>query len=285
MNVTREEAEKMVERERDMVVKAMENKVTDNILKGARKGRELHQLKGRLLWRLRMEEERRKFINTLRERLDKKRGEVRRDHKKHVRAIRINGKKEDKVKLPPELHRYKKAEVFQTSARMTLRPGQAVGPVVVGLENKLLDRDEIAALVRGPKFCVRRVLGDERYLIEFEKRYFKLRLDMKDDDEEEEDDPGGGGQESEEERKERERVEKAIEMAAIDAKTVFNEEEMTIDYGRKRATDCKHSICVKLPGPKSNKIEEGIEYRWPGRGSTGSLRSSSLMRKVSRRAT
>ena len=60
------------------------------------------------MWRFRREEERRKFINTLRERLDKKRGEVRRDHKKHVRAIRINGKKEDKVKPPPELHRYRR---------------------------------------------------------------------------------------------------------------------------------------------------------------------------------
>ena len=40
-------------------------------------GRELHQLKGRLMWRLRRDDERRKFINTLRERLDRKRGEVR----------------------------------------------------------------------------------------------------------------------------------------------------------------------------------------------------------------
>ena len=36
---------------------------------------------------------------------------------------------------------------------------------------------------------------------------------------------------------------------------------MNIDYGRKRATDCKHNTCVKLPAPKSNKVEEGIEYR------------------------
>ena len=36
---------------------------------------------------------------------------------------------------------------------------------------------------------------------------------------------------------------------------------MTIDYGRKRAIDCKHNTCVKLPGPKSTKVEEGIEYR------------------------
>ena len=36
---------------------------------------------------------------------------------------------------------------------------------------------------------------------------------------------------------------------------------MTIDYSKKRATECKHKTCVKLPGPKSNKKEEGIEYR------------------------
>ena len=52
-----------------------------------------------------------------------------------------------------------------------------------------------------------------------------------------------------------------MEIEEIDAKTVCNVEEMTIDFGRKRATDCKHNTCVKLPGPKSTKKEEGIEYR------------------------
>ena len=55
------------------MVRAMENKINDNILKGAIKGRELHQLKGRLFWRLRRKEERRKFTNTLRERLERRR--------------------------------------------------------------------------------------------------------------------------------------------------------------------------------------------------------------------
>ena len=111
------------------------------------------------------------------------------------------------------------------------------------------------SVVRGPKFFVRRVLNEERFLMECEKSYFKLRINMEDDNDEE-DDPGEGGVESENERKE-----KAIEIAAIEAKQVFNEEEMTIDYSKKRATDCKHNTCVKLPGPKSNKKEEGIEYR------------------------
>ena len=78
----------------------------------------------------------------------------------------------------------------------------AIGPVVVGLEDGLLGDDEIAALWRGPKFCVRRVMSEERFLMECEKSYFKVRIDMHDD--EEEDDPGGG-EESEEERIERER--------------------------------------------------------------------------------
>ena len=80
-------------------------------------------------------------------------------------------------------------------------------------------------------------------------------------DDEEALDPGGGEAETEEEKKERERIEKAIEMAAIEAKTVFNKEHMKLDYGKKRATDCKHNTCVKLPRLKSAKIEEGIEYR------------------------
>ena len=62
--------------------------------------------------------------------------------------------------------------------------------------------------------------------MECEKSYFKVRIDMHDDDKE--DDPGGG-EETEEERIERERVEKAAE---LEGKTVFNEDDMTLDYGK-----------------------------------------------------
>ena len=218
-NVSWEEAEMMIEREREAVLRMMENKLTDNILKGARKGRELNQLKGRLLWRLRRDEERRKFLNTLRDRLTKKRKEVRREHLAQFRAIKIDGKKEDNLKLPKELQRYKTVKVFQKDAKTTLKPGQALGSVVVGLEEGLLDEEEISALIRGPKFCVRRGLDEERFLTECEKSYFKLRIDMMEDEE----DTGGGSEpitETEDEKKERERIERAVEMAAIEAKTV-----------------------------------------------------------------
>ena len=66
---------------------------------------------------------------------------------------------------------------------------------------------EIAALCRGPKYCVRRVLDEERFLMDCEKSCFKLRIEMYDNDIRE-DDLGGGVKESEEDRIERERVEK-----------------------------------------------------------------------------
>ena len=68
-------------------------------------------------------------------------------------------------------------------------------------------------------------------------------------------------EESEEEKVERERIEKAVEEAELNAKTVFNEDEMSLDYGRKRATDCKHNTYVKLPRPRSAKVERDIEFR------------------------
>ena len=36
---------------------------------------------------------------------------------------------------------------------------------------------------------------------------------------------------------------------------------MTIDYGRKRATDCKHNTNIRLPGPRCGKTEQEIEFR------------------------
>ena len=257
--LSREAVEEMMLREREVIMNTMTNKLSDNIAKGIRKGRELAKLKSRLFWGMKREDERRKFKNLLNDTLCRKRKEVRREHDKQVRAIKINYKKEDRMRIPQELRRYKDVAVFKKDAGATFRPGTTVGPVTVGLEDGLLSEDEVAALCRGPKFCVRRVLDEETFMMNCEKSYFKLRLDMQDEDDPE-DDPGGGPQ-SEEDRLEEERVRKAAEMAVMEGKTVFNQEDMTLDYGRKRATDCKHNTFVKLPKPKNVKLEQEIEYR------------------------
>jgi hypothetical protein len=100
------------------------------------------------------------------------------------------------------------------------------------------------------------------------------------DDDDEEDDPGGGVVETEDERKERERVEKAIEIAAIEAKQVFNGEEMIINFSKKRATDCKDTA-LNLTRKKKELSTGG----WFGRGFTGTLKIHFPMRRESRRAT
>ena len=79
------------------------------------------------------------------------------------------------------------------------------------------------------------------------------------DDDNTEDAPGGGIEESDQERTERERSEKNAALAEVEGQTVFNADEMTLDYGRMRAKDCKHNTCVKMPRPKSGRVEQEIE--------------------------
>ena len=57
----------ITEREREMVLKAMENKLADSLAEGVKKRQELIKLKQRLWWRLKKEEERRKMNNRIRD--------------------------------------------------------------------------------------------------------------------------------------------------------------------------------------------------------------------------
>ena len=197
----------ILEREREMVGKAMENKLTDSLAEGVRKRKEFNILKERLWWRLgKKEEEKRRVSNRIRDEVGRQRREIKRDHKKQIRQTRIEQKaRKMEVLLPKELSRYREAKVFSKDARMVFKPGEVMGPVTVGLEENLLDQDEVAVLKRGPKFCCRRILSKERYLIEMEKCYCKIRWEERDKDP---DERNSRKEETEAERRERERVER-----------------------------------------------------------------------------
>ena len=99
----------------------------------------------------------------------RQREDIKKDHKNQVREIKMENKKREKdLTLPKELHRYKDAKVFSKDARKMFKPGEVMGPVTVGLEDNLLDVDEVAVLKRGPKFCCRRIMCRERFLIDME---------------------------------------------------------------------------------------------------------------------
>ena len=146
----------------------------------------LIKLKQRLWWRLgNKKEERQKCDNKIRDEVERERRLIKKDHNKQVREIRIEMKKKSNDKnriIPKELKRYSSAKVFQEDARRLFKPGEVMGPVTVGLEDNLLDMEEVAVLKRGPKFCCRRMLSKERFLIEMEKCFCKIRWSERDKD-------------------------------------------------------------------------------------------------------
>ena len=120
----------------------------------------------------------------------------------------------------------------------------------------LLVLDEVAVLKRGPTFCCRRILCRERFLIDMEKCYCKIRWSERDKDPEDKD---LLAKETEEERKERERVERAADDEAVRNLLVFDQDTMEVDYRKKRATSCKHYTNVILPMTLAQ--EQEIECR------------------------
>ena len=260
LRMSRDECENdnsVFKNEREFVRKAMENKLTDNIANLGKKKIELDKSKKRFAWMVK-ETEIRRFKNRLREEVGREREKVKIDHSKQLREIRMSRKtvKKEKFKLPPELRRYRQAAIFGKEAEDIFKPGEVLGPVVVGKETDILSMDEVEVLKKGPKFCIRRVLSKEKYMVEQEKTYVKVRWAKRDDEDEE-----PKVEESDEERKERLRVEHIAEMEAVKATMVFDQDEMLVDFRKQRATNCKHNTYCHLPGPLTAKQEQELEVR------------------------
>ena len=112
-----------------------------------------------------------RFIKTVIQKANIERDNLKRECKKKVREIRMERKKEAAYKLPDDLKRYSSARVFNDSLAKEWKPGDVLGPVIVGEINSLLSQDEVVILAKGPKFTIRRVLSKERFIIELEKAY------------------------------------------------------------------------------------------------------------------
>ena len=122
-----------------------------------------------------------KFCNKTRDNVNNLRKELKLKNENKVRHIRMRRKQESKFKLPPELERYKYAGIFTEGAEEHFKPGQILGPVVVGGNSSLLSKMEAMVLTKGPKFTISRVLSKEKFLVEMEKAFIKVRWSLKDD--------------------------------------------------------------------------------------------------------
>ena len=79
---------------------------------------------------------------------------TRKRNKNKVRAIRIKRKREVRALLPAIIRRYAGCKIFKEDGEGFV-PGEVKGPVLVGEDPTLLSKEEVAVLMRGPKFTVR----------------------------------------------------------------------------------------------------------------------------------
>ena len=158
--------------------------------------------------------------------------------------------------MPEIVMRYKDAKIFSEVEVKEFVPGDAIGPVVVGEDTTLLSKDEITILIRGPKFTVRRVLDKERFILEMEKVFVKLRWALKDRDIIEEVEL-----QSLMTKEEQEKFKEMSDVEEVKSRMVFDREGMNVDFRRARCTDVKHNSRIILPGPLPNSLESELEMR------------------------
>ena len=101
-------------------------------------------------------------------------------------------------------------------------------------------------------------MSRERFLIELEKAFVKLRWELKDMEDDLDDTVV---EMTDDERAEDTRVKEAAELLAAESRMSFDDENMEIDCRRQRCTDAKHNTRVILPGPLSPKLERELESR------------------------
>ena len=154
--------------------------------------------------------------------------------------------------IPPNLEKYKDAKIFKDDEMF--KPGMVKGPVTVGDNPDLLSKEEVAILTRGPKFTIRRVMDREKFLVEMEKAFIKVRWELRDNED-------WLVEPHEEKTEEEKTTEEEGEVQEAKTRMVYDEDTNQINFQNLRATDAKHNVSVILPGPLSNKLEGELEMR------------------------
>ena len=247
-----------VEKDRNNVKGNMQSKLDDSILDADLRRQTRDKLRYRLERLLGKKSGYKRFIHKVRDKAGTLRQSLKRDNIHKIREIKLKRTELRVFTLPPVLKRYKSAKVFLDEYVGEFKPGEMMGPVIVGGNIHLLSKEEVAVLSRGPKFTIRRILSRERFLIELEKAFVKLRWELKDMEDDLDDTVI---EMTDEERAEDTRVKEAAELLAAQSRMTFDEDKMEIDCRRQRCTDAKHNTRVILPGPLSPKLERELESR------------------------
>ena len=140
-----------------------------------------------------------------------------------------------------ERGKYGRAEVF--NMRTKLNGDELRAPEVVCGENEVIElsEEESMVLALGPKFCVRKnKLCEEEFEVELEECIAKIKWDkMSEDIEEKKNEDADRAIMAILDEEQKDEVDEHFEMRNALMRTVYNAEEGTWNYGKKRVTDLK----------------------------------------------
>ena len=214
--------------DRDNVVGLMQCKLDDSIWDADRRRDMRNKLRARLERLLQNKKSMyKRFIHKMRDKVVNERDMLKKTHSRKFREIRLKRSEQKQFTLPDGLERYKNAKIFSDEHAGEFVTGEVLGPVIVGGNTTLLSGDEVAALSRGPKFTIRRILSRERFLVELEKSFVKIRWSKRDEDDDEEESMDN---EMELDPVEQARISEIAEMEEAKTRMIFDHENMEIDW-------------------------------------------------------
>ena len=79
--------------------------------------------------------------------MNRLRWNLKKENMKKTKMIRLSWKEEKRFEPPEILARYKDAKVFREDADYIFKPGEVLGPVIVGEDACLLSKDDVIAFL------------------------------------------------------------------------------------------------------------------------------------------
>ena len=198
----------------------------------------------------------RNFVRKMKEETAKVKGDIRKKNKSKIKHLQKKTEVK-RVSLPKGLLRYKRLRILgdEVWKADTLR-----GPVIVD-DDINLNKDEIAVLTRGPKFAIRKKLSLEQFLNNLESCLIKHRWDSKNNDLGEAETEVMTNAVDEDDEEETKRIEEEGEMMEAKSRLIFDQEDMSLNFARHKATDAKLNSRVILPKALSTQDEMKLEVR------------------------
>ena len=216
--------------------------------------------KNKLRRRLESEVSKRKYINyqgKVKKHCLGVRASVRFNHQERAKWLQAKYRREeDWPRLGPDLVRYEECDILGKDC--TMEAHDIEGAVIVNMtgEEIKLSKSEHQILKRGPKYCILKSCSEEAICCSVECCITKHKWDDLANDP---DEPPPLGVPTEEELAEKARIDNLAEEMAAESRSIYDEENKSVNLNKLRVTDYKQNSRVILPRAQSNEKEAKLE--------------------------